>query len=115
MKKRKKKQPLQKKNYEDKKKKKGSKRPLNEKKKRKGKCEKGGITIMDQPINLPSQFISLRWALCRDPKIQNIPFRVPKSCETSDPFIPPRFPASPPLHKKKNYFPSDPFQSTHAE
>lgn len=56
---------------------------------------------MDQPINQPSQFISLRWRCCRDPKIQNIPFRVPKSCETSDPFIPPRFPASPPLHKKR--------------
>jgi hypothetical protein len=39
--------------------KKGSKRPLKRRKKR--KCEKGGITIMDQPINLPSQFISLRW------------------------------------------------------
>lgn len=58
---------------------------------------------MDQPINLPSQFISLRWRCVEIHRSKKIPFRVPKSCETSDPFIPPRVPAS--LHKTEELFP----------
>lgn len=57
---------------------------------KKGKCEKGGITIMDQPINLPSQFISLR---CRCVEIQIFLLGAPKSCETFNPLSRQYFPA----------------------
>ncbi|EHK21007.1 uncharacterized protein TRIVIDRAFT_186679 [Trichoderma virens Gv29-8] len=45
---------------------------------------------MDQPINLPSQFISLR---CRGVEIQISLLGAPKSCETSNPISRQYFPA----------------------
>lgn len=67
-------------------KKRGQQGPLETKK---GKCEKGGITIMDQPINLPSQFISLR---CRGVEIQIFLSRSPEIMRNVQSFIPPVFP-----------------------
>lgn len=61
--------------------------PLETKKSR--DCEKGGIAIMDQPINLPSLFISLR---CRCVEIQNNPSRGRNHAKRPKSFIPPVFP-----------------------
>ncbi|KAL7929489.1 hypothetical protein V8C35DRAFT_195412 [Trichoderma chlorosporum] len=75
-----------KKNYHGRKKR-GQQGPLETK--RELRKKKGGITIMDQPINLPSQFISFALPRCRDP---NIPSRGPEIMRNVQSFIPPVFP-----------------------
>lgn len=102
------------KNYQDKRRK-GQQKAIKKKKKgKKGKCEKGGITIMDQPINLPSQFISLRWRCVEIHRSKISLFGSRNHAKRPIPLY--RRESLRLSIKQKNYFPSDrSFQSNHAE